>query len=1000
MDLMIKVVLSLIMLCLLPGIVPCAERPGEGVPDYVLDVSFDVPASIIRGVIKIQVGKGQELRLGKGRLNLIGATIDNEETNMIAEGSMARILPLRSGLLVIRYEGVFKAPADGQQASDVISDKGISLTGTWYPRPDLLCRYHLTATVPDGYEAISEAETIGKSVAGGKTVFTFDFPYPAEGINLIASNRYKIVKDSLAGIEIFAYFFPEDADLVKTYIDRTKGYLKLYEGLIGRYPYKRFSIVENFLPTGYSMPTYTLLGQGVLRLPFIPETSLGHEILHQWFGNSVYIDYQGGNWAEGLTAFLADLLYREEKGRGPEHRKGILIDYQSYVNEGNEFALKAFMEKTGPVSEVIGYGKTVMVFQMLKDLVGQERFYQSIRDFAHDMRFKRASWVDIRKALERHHQADLAWFFSQWIDEKGLPVIRLEEAQVKPSGTGFEVTFDVGQKGKKIYTLDLPVTVYSRRGSTKQPIRLSREKERFQITTKESPERIVIDEDYRLARSLSNKEFPPVIARLLSDEKRIIVTPPSRPEVYQTALKALKRETDRVSDSKAVSFEDLKTHSLIIFGEENPLAEKLYGVEAGKGGFSIAIKENPWNRSKVAGIVQGRTREEVDDAAQKIVHYGKYSTLSFDRGRNTSKAIAESERGMSKELNKEAVVVDLSALKTVPAMTERSAGKKIIYVGESHDRYSNHLMELEVIRDLHRRGKKIAIGMEMFQRPFQKVIDDYIEGRIDEAAFLKGTEYFKRWKFDYNLYRPILLFARAERIPVVALNQKQEIVDKVFRKGLDSLSEEEKKSLPKGMDFSDEVYRDRIKAVFHEHTGFHKGFPGESFDFFFQAQIVWDETMAESIDRFLESHPDHQMVVLAGSGHLAYGSGIPKRTARRNGYDYAIILNDATIDKGIADFVIFPEDVTAPESPKLMALLEEEAGRVEIAGFPENSLSQQAGMKIGDTILSIDQKPMHTVDDVRIDLLSRSKGDKINVRVRRIGIFGITREINFQIVLR
>src|SRR5208337_4444995 len=101
----------------------------------------------------------------------------------------------------------------------------------------------------------------------------------------------------------------------------------------------RFSIVENSMPVGYSMPTYTVLGQAVVRLPFIPETSLGHEILHQWFGNSVYVDYAGGNWAEGLTSFLADHLYEEEKGRGKEYRKGLLIDFASYVNDKNDFPL-------------------------------------------------------------------------------------------------------------------------------------------------------------------------------------------------------------------------------------------------------------------------------------------------------------------------------------------------------------------------------------------------------------------------------------------------------------------------------------------------------------------------------------------------------------------------------------------------------------------------------------------------------------------------------------
>ena len=145
------------------------------------------------------------------------------------------------------------------------------------------------------------------------------------------------------------------------------------------------------------------------------------------------------------------------------------------------------------------------------------------------------------------------------------------------------------------------------------------------------------------------------------------------------------------------------------------------------------------------------------------------------------------------------------------------AGKKIIYVGETHDRFSHHMTELEIIKDLHRRGKKIAIGMEMFERTFQHVLDAYIEAGIDEKAFLRGTEYFKRWAFDYNLYRPIMLFARSERIPVIALNQKKEIVDKVFHSGLDSLSGEEKKLVPSQMDFSDNAYRERLRAAFQEH---------------------------------------------------------------------------------------------------------------------------------------------------------------------------------------
>jgi aminopeptidase N len=347
------------------------------------------------------------------------------------------------------------------------------------------------------------------------------------------------------------------------------------------------------------------------------------------------------------------------------------------------------------------------------------------------------------------------------------------------------------------------------------------------------------------------------------------------------------------------------------------------------------------------------------------------------------------------ELLKETMVVEISTLKTLREMMERVVSKKIIYVGENHDQFANHVMELEVIKDLHGRGKTIAVGMEMFQRPYQEFLDEYIEGKIDEREFLKGTQYFKRWGFDYNLYRPILLFARSEKIPVVALNQRQEIVQRLFRYGLDSLSEEERKFLPSGMDFSDDAYKERLKKIFQEH----EDLGARDFNFFYQAQIVWDETMAESIDEFLKAHPSHQMVVLAGNGHLAYGSGIPKRAKRRNGYDYAIVLNDGGFKKDIADFVLYPEPMPAPTSPKLMVLVKEERGKVEITGFHPGSPSENAGMRVGDIILSIDHTSIHGIDDLKTDLFFRKKGEKVKVRVLRKGFFG-SQKMDFEVVLQ
>jgi aminopeptidase N len=987
----------LFFLLILHSVLYAQELPGDGLPDYTIEVSFDIQASKIKGVVTVPVKKGQELNLALGKLKLLYVSLDKEPLEISRQEEVLGILPFREGMIEIGYEGVFKEPSSnshGMEPASVISGKGIFLTGTWYPTPDQMCHYHLTAILPKDWEAISEAETIGKKTTGDKTTFDFSFSHPLDAINLTATDRYTVVKDHFDGVEIFAYFFRDDVDLIPTYLNHTKHYLQLYGRLISTFPFKRFCIVENFLPTGYSMPTYTLLGHQVVRLPFIPGTSLGHEILHQWFGNFVYINDSKGNWAEGLTTFLADHLYEEEKGRGFEYRKGVLIDYQSYVNDTNEFPLRDFRERTDGASEAIGYGKALMVFQMLKDLIGSERFYQSIGYFVREMSFKKASWKDIQTAFETFYHNDLSWFFNQWINEKGLPEFVLEEVKVTSLGAKFKATFTVVQE-RKAFVVDLPVTVHSPRSRTKNLFHLTRERERFEVILDDVPQKIAIDEDYDVARKLSQGEFPPVIARLLGDEKPIVALLPSGLETYGEVINLFRERGATASEPNGLTLEDLKTHSLVILGAENPMVERLYGGFAPQGGFNVVIKENPWNRWKVAGIMDARSEEEVSAAFQKIFHYGKYSALSFDHGVNISKRIDETERGITQEVYKEPAAVDISTLNTLAGVMDRVADKKIVYVGETHDQFSDHVMELEIIKDLHRRGKKIAIGMEMFQRPFQKVVDEYVEGKIDEREFLRGTKYFKRWGFDYQLYRPILLFARSEKIPVVALSQEQEIVDRVFQGGLDSLSEEEMKSIPSQMDYSDDAYRERLRKVFREH----KDFKRENFDFFLQSQILWDETMSESIDQFLSVHQNYQMVILAGSGHLAYGSGIPRRTARRNGFDYAVILNDADLEKGIADFILFPGPVPGGTSPMLIVLLKEEAGKVVIDGFPQDSASEKAGMRVGDIILAIDHTAIHTIEDVKIDLVAHKKGDKVKVRVLRKG-FWDSKEMDFDVVLQ
>ena len=192
----------------------------------------------------------------------------------------------------------------------------------------------------------------------------------------------------------------------------------------------------------------------------------------------------------------------------------------------------------------------------------------------------------------------------------------------------------------------------------------------------------------------------------------------------------------------------------------------------------------------------------------------------------------------------------------------------MVYIGETHNRYEDHLLQLRVIRALYHQNPDLAIGMEMFNRADQEVLDAYVlNHEIDEAEFLRRTHYFTNWRYDYRYYQPIVNFARANRIPVIALNLPQKTVSEVFKgEGLSGLTEKQQAQIPPDRDLAMSGYRERIGSFFQMHRQA-PGQPG-NFNNFLQAQAIWDETMAASVADFLEARPDYRMAVVAGRGHI------------------------------------------------------------------------------------------------------------------------------------
>ena len=207
------------------------------------------------------------------------------------------------------------------------------------------------------------------------------------------------------------------------------------------------------------------------------------------------------------------------------------------------------------------------------------------------------------------------------------------------------------------------------------------------------------------------------------------------------------------------------------------------------------------------------------------------------------------------------------------------ASTQVVYLGETHNSEGDHAAQLSIIETLSAQNE-IAIGLEMFQRPFQPALDSYLAGDITEAELIEQSEYETRCGYDWEFYAPIVRYAKENQIPLLALNTPAEVTRQVAIEGLKSLSGDALSYIPpvEEVDTTDEAYRESVSEVFSAHGGAGHSL---SFENFFAAQVLWDETMAERVVMQLEAEPERQVIVLAGEGHIAYDYGIPNRVERR-----------------------------------------------------------------------------------------------------------------------
>ncbi len=569
----------------------------------------------------------------------------------------------------IFYAGIFDDPvpvrpvnADnpGYGVTGTISSKGTFLLAGagWYPeligsRPT----YRLTVSAPAGLIAVTAGRSRGHVTENGKTVSDWEVDYPVRGLALSAA-RYVVEEKSVGKVTAATYLLPQNSHLAATYLSATSGYIALYSDLFGPYPFEKFAVVENFFPTGFGFPSYTLMGGSVLRLPFIVHTSLGHEIAHCWWGNGVYVDYDEGNWSEGLTSYVADYLYQEIQSAeaARDYRRQWLRNFSTLVRPQNDFALSRFQSRYDPVTKAIGYDKGAMVFHMIRRVIGEEAFWGSLRDIYRDRLFQPTSWSDLQRAFEIRGKRSLQNFFDQWVYRPGAPRFHVDVASTEKRGNEWKVDGRIMQEAP---TYNFPLTLELKTGkqTITRKIEVSGPTTLFELTCDDSPLKLTADPADDILRWLYPSEIPPAVNALKSAASVLTILSdnldPALEKAARTLALSLGLKHNRFVTEDQLNRQLLVENDILLIGypRSKDLLKKIPPrVAIRQKSFSLdgslfdkasdaffGIFDHPYAENRIAALFMPLSSQYADIVAAKITHYGKYSYLTFQMGANRDK---------------------------------------------------------------------------------------------------------------------------------------------------------------------------------------------------------------------------------------------------------------------------------------------------------------------------------------------------------------------------
>ncbi|MCP1609560.1 hypothetical protein J2848_001207 [Azospirillum lipoferum] len=539
------------------------------------------------------------------------------------------VVPEGGGAVTIRYGG--RLPGFAAGTGLALDGEGAFLPGLsgWLPDPAIAVEesptWRLSVRVPAPYVAVATGRLVeeGRETAGYRAVFEED--RSVEEPSVFAGAW--MIEERMAGkLRLRLYRHPEQSGLADGYLGLSEQAIADGATRIGVYPFHGFSIVSVPPPVGLGFPGLTAIGRAVLPLPFIRSQSLTHEIMHNWWGNGVRVG-EGGNWAEGLTTYMAD--YAAAQARGADAARAMRLDWlrdYAALPAERDRPLTEFLSKTHDASQIVGYGKAAMLFHMLEAEIGRDAFNTGIRTFWNGFAFRNAGWSDLRRSFEAASGRDLGGLFGQWVERRGAPMLTLVDARADGDG----VLLTLRQEADAAYALTVPVRLETAAGVEDHTVRFDGRQASLRVPARASVQAVSVDPDFDLFRRLAPGEAPPILrdVTLRPGAERVMAADGDAAEAARTLAGRLMDGAGRQGGGGVAPLLLIGTDAAVERELERRGLPPVPAELAGRGSARVWVSRTADGRTTL--VASGADAEALRALVRPLPHYGRQSWLVFE----------------------------------------------------------------------------------------------------------------------------------------------------------------------------------------------------------------------------------------------------------------------------------------------------------------------------------------------------------------------------------